>query len=70
MKSKVKSSGTGAFAKGGSTKMFGKQSAGPQVPGNAATGGRAGGGKFAVGGKTKMAGKGSAKPQTPGQTRG
>tara|TARA_R110000868_G_scaffold15215_2_gene69546 strand:+ start:107 stop:334 length:228 start_codon:yes stop_codon:yes gene_type:complete len=52
---KVVKSSPGAFAKGGSGKMFGKQSAGPQKPGQSASMG-SGGGKFAAGGKGKMAG--------------
>jgi hypothetical protein len=46
--SKVMKSSSPQFVKGGTTKMAGKQSAGP--------------GKFPAGGKTKMAGKQSAKP--------
>lgn len=59
--SKVKSANTKAYAKGGSGKMFGKQSAGPQTPGQSAHGAQ-GGGKFAKGGGGKMAGKQSATP--------
>lgn len=59
----------GAFAKGGSTKMFGPQSAGTQMPGQTASMGR-GGGKFAAGGKKKMFGKQSAIPQRAGITAG
>jgi hypothetical protein len=42
------------FAKGGTTKMFGKQHAGPQAPGITSTKSGAGG-KFAKGGTTPMA---------------
>lgn len=59
--SKVKKSGPGSFAKGGGNKMFGKQSAGPQKPGQSASMG-AGGGKFAKGGSGKMAGFTGAMP--------
>lgn len=59
--SKEISSKSMVFAKGGSNKMAGKQSAGTQVPGQTASMGK-GGGKFAAGGKTKMAGKQSASP--------
>ncbi|MGE0677772.1 hypothetical protein [Pseudolabrys sp.] len=64
MSSKVKSSSAPAFAKGGSGHMYGKQSAGKQVPGQTASAG-AGGGKFAQGGSTKMFGKQSATPAKP-----
>lgn len=59
MAGKVKSSKTPAFARGGSTKMFGKQSVGTKTPG--VTGkADSGGGKWAKGGGTKMFGKQSA----------
>lgn len=65
---KTTSKGTGGkFPQGGSTKMFGKQSAGPMKPG--VTAGKSGsGGKFPAGGKGKMFGKGSASPMKPGVT--
>lgn len=68
-KSKVISSGSPAFAKGGKGKMFGKQSAGPQKAGvvGHTTAGK--GGKFAKGGKGKMFGKQSAVPAKPGVSR-
>lgn len=66
--SKVKKTGTGAFAKGGSGHMFGKMQAGKQVGNNTATGGRTGGGKFAEGGSGHMSGKNTAKPRTPSKT--
>lgn len=56
---------SGKFAKGGSGKMFGKQSSGTQKPGQTAQAGK-GGGKFAKGGSTKMFGKQSAKPGKAG----
>lgn len=59
MKSKMKSSKSKVFVKGGSTKMFGKQSVGTQKPGQTATAGK-GGGKWAKGGSGKMFGKQSA----------
>lgn len=59
-KSKVMSSRAGSFAKGGSGKMFGKMSAGPQKPEKTFGAGR-GGGKFAKGGSGHMVGKQSAK---------
>lgn len=60
-KGKMKSSRPMVFAKGGNTKMFGKQSAGPQKPGMTYSAGR-GGGKFAKGGGMRMFGQQSAKP--------
>ncbi len=56
------------FAKGGTTHMFGKQSAGPQEPGTTSHDTAGDGGKFAKGGKTHMFGKGSANTAQPGQT--
>lgn len=67
-KSKVTSSGKGSFAKGGSTKMFGKQHAGPQTPGQSAQKDKGDGGKFAKGGKTHMFGKQTAGAQRPGRS--
>lgn len=58
--SKVTKSSSSPFVKGGSTKMFGKQHAGPQTPGQAATKAKGSGGKFPMGGKTKMFGKQTA----------
>jgi hypothetical protein len=66
-KSKQVSSKSASFAKGGSTKMFGKQHAGQQAPGQTATKSGAGG-KFAKGGGSKMFGKQSANPRRPGVT--
>jgi hypothetical protein len=66
-KSKEISSKSASFAKGGSTKMFGKQHAGTQKPGQTAT--KAGaGGKFAKGGTTKMYGFAKTRTVTPGKT--
>lgn len=60
-KSKTISTKTASFAKGGSTKMFGKQHVGTQAPGQTAT--KSGsGGKFAKGGNGHMFGKQSVKP--------
>lgn len=67
MASKVKKSSAPAFAKGGSGKMFGKQHAGTQTPGQTATKSGAGG-KWAKGGSGHMFGKQSANPRRPGVT--
>jgi hypothetical protein len=56
-----------SFAKGGSTKMFGKQTAGAQQPGVTSHEVN-GNGKFAAGGSTKMFGKGKAGPAESGVT--
>jgi hypothetical protein len=61
MKSKVVKSSSSPFVKGGSTKMAGKQHAGPQASGISGTQAKGSGGKFPMGGKTKMAGKQTAK---------
>lgn len=66
-KSKMKSSKSAAFAKGGNGKMFGKMSTGTQKSGQTAQMGR-GGGKFAKGGGSKMLGKQPAKPQKSGRS--
>jgi len=58
------------FAKGGKTKMFGKQAAGPQKPADTAhdvTGG-APGDKYACGGSTKMFGFAGSQPAQAGKT--
>jgi len=60
-KSKQLSTASKTFASGGSGKMFGKQSAGPQKSGVSSQEG-SGGGKFGKGGSTKMFGKQSASP--------
>lgn len=70
MKSKVKSSGSGAFAKGGSGKMFGKSGVVPAPAGTTSPPKGAMNRGPAKGGSGKMFGKQSAKPQTPGQSRG
>ncbi len=49
-----------SFPKGGSGKMFDKQHAGPQTPGQTAQTKSGDGGKFASGGSKKMYGKGHA----------
>lgn len=67
-KSKVISSKSASFAKGGKTKMFGKQHAGPQKPGTTAHSTSGDGGKFAKGGRGHMFGKQSANPRRPGVT--
>lgn len=71
-KSKViKSSSNKPFIDGGSTKMFGKQSAGPRKSLSAAGTGKAqsgSGGKWGKGGSTHMFGKQSAGPRRPGVT--
>lgn len=65
-KASSKSTG-GKFPSGGSTKMFGKQHAGPRAAGTTAT--KSGdGGKFPGGGSGKMFGKGSARPAVAGRT--
>lgn len=61
-KTSEKSPAAGKFAKGGSTKMFGKQAAGPQTPGLSAKKNAGDGGKFAKGGGKKMFGQQSANP--------
>ena len=58
-----------ALAKGGTTKMFGKQAAGPDAPGRT---GKvqtlAPGARVAKGGATKMAAFTPARPAKPGRT--
>lgn len=63
---KVKSKSSPKFVDAGSSgRMSGKNSAGPQVPGQSASMGR-GGGNFAKGGSSgRMAGKQTAKNATP-----
>lgn len=65
---KVTKTSSPAFAKGGKTKMFGKQHAGPQNSGITSHSTSGDGGKFAKGGSGKMFGKGSAKPSAAGHT--
>lgn len=64
--SKVKSKSSPKFVNpGGSGRMSGKNSAGPQVPGQSASMGR-GGGNFAKGGSSgRMSKKNTAKEATP-----
>jgi hypothetical protein len=59
---KQKSASSPKMAKGGSGKMAGKQSAGPQKPGTSNPAMGSGGGMFMKGGKGKMAGKQTAGP--------
>jgi len=66
--SKVKSSGAGAFAKGGSTGMFGKQSVGTKAPGVTGKSDKGNSGKFIAGGSGKMFGKQAANPRKSGVT--
>lgn len=61
-KGKEVSSRSATFAKGGKTKMFGKQVAGSQKPGVSAHSVSGGDKKFAAGGNTKMFGKQCASP--------
>lgn len=65
--SKASKTSAPPFAKGGSGKMFGKDSAGTQKPGVSSQEGK-GGGKFAAGGKGKMFGKQSAGPMPSGRS--
>jgi hypothetical protein len=70
-KGKVIKSSTPAFAKAGTTKMFGKQHAGPQKSlTDGSTGKRTSGsgGKWGKGGSTHMFGKQTAGPRRPGVT--
>ena len=68
-KGKSISTKSGAFAKGGNTKMFGKQFAGPQKPSTTATASKSGsGGKFAKGGGKKMFGFAPAGKSPAGKT--
>ena len=70
-KSKVTKSSDKPFAKGGTTKMFGRQSAGPRKSLSDAGTGKAqsgDGGKWAKGGSTHMFGRQSASPRRPGVT--
>lgn len=69
-KSKVISSGgfPGGGHKGGSGKMFGKQSAGTKKPGMTGKADSGGGGKFAKGGSKGMFGRQHASPRAPGKT--
>ncbi len=67
MATKVNDKGA-SFAKGGTTKMFGPQHAGPQKPGETAHDTSGDGGKFAKGGSTHMFGKQCADPAQAGKT--
>lgn len=68
MATKKGSSKSASFAKGGSGKMFPKQSSGPQKPGQTSSAGRSGA-KFASGGKGKMFGFTPAGVSKPGVTK-
>ncbi len=67
-KSKVISSSKPAFAKGGSGKMFGKQSVGTKTPGVSGKADKGGGAKFIKGGSGKMFGKQTASTRVPGKS--
>lgn len=67
-KSKVKSSKSPSWARGGKTKMFGKQHAGPQKPGCTSHDTSGDGGKFAKGGNGHMFGRQTASPARAGMT--
>jgi hypothetical protein len=56
------------FAKGGTTKMFGPQHAGPPVEGRTSHEDAGNSGKFPSGGKGHMFGKGSARTMESGVT--
>jgi len=57
------------FAEGGTTPMFGKQSATPDKPGNTGKDtGAAPGAKYAEGGKGKMFGFSPSQAKSPGTT--
>jgi hypothetical protein len=57
------------FAEGGDTKMFGKQAAGPDKPGNTGKDPSAAPGpKYAAGGSNKMFGFSPSQPQQAGRT--
>jgi hypothetical protein len=56
------------FAKGGNTKMFGPQDAGPQDDATTAHDVNGDGGKFAKGGSTKMFGYAGSQPAEAGKT--
>ena len=67
MKSKVQSKKSDIFAKGGKTKMHGKQHAGPQKPGTSGHSTMGNGGKWAKGGGKKMAPFTTTKTSRPGK---
>ncbi len=67
-KSKEVSEKNVTFAKGGKTKMFGKQAAAPQQAGESGHATKGGDSKFASGGKTKMFGFRPSAPARPGQS--
>lgn len=65
-KSKVMAAGKGDFAKGGKTKMFGKDGVAQQPSGTTSPERSTLSRGPAKGGKTKMFGKQAASPQKPG----
>ena len=67
-KSKTSTTKSASFAKGGKTKMFGKQHAGPDKPGTSGASKTGTGGKWAKGGSTHMFGKQCADPRRAGVT--
>ena len=67
MKSKVKKSKSNVFAKGGKTKMHGKQYAGPQNSGTSGHNVKGSGGKWAKGGGKAMVGFTTTKTSRPGK---
>lgn len=68
-KAKKESEHDVTFAEGGDTPMFGKQSAGPDKPGNTGKDTSAApGAKFAEGGKGKMFGFSPSQAKEPGKT--
>jgi hypothetical protein len=67
MKSKEKTSKSASFAKGGSTKMSGKNYVGPQQPGQSASAGQKSNAPIAKAGGKAMAGFSGAAPAAAGQ---
>lgn len=67
MKSKVKSTSSGFNVKGGSTKMSGKNSVGPQTPGQTTSGGQKSNPPVKGGRNGVMGKQGGAAPAVAGQ---
>jgi hypothetical protein len=65
---KVIKSGGGSFAKGGSGKMFGRQTAGPKTAGITGKAQAGSGGKWAKGGSGHMFGRQNAGTRVSGKT--
>lgn len=65
---KVVKKSAGSFAKGGTTKMFGLQHAGPDKAGMSGPTKTGTGGKWAKGGSGHMFGRQTAGPRKPGQS--